>query len=228
MATEAPGGPFMIIGAGGHGACLAEVLVACGAEIAAFVDRSPTAPTTHLGFPVVSELAQEHIDRRWPIALGVGDNFQRQALREELGRRGATDANFPAMAHPTASVSSFARIGAGTFLFQGANLGPGATVGRYCVLASGATATHHSTMADYSFVAVHGVLGAAVLGERSFVGLGAVVQQGCTIGHDVVVGAQSFVRDNLADNVVAYGTPARARRHRVPGEPYLGRRAAWL
>ena len=111
------------------------------------------------------------------------------------------------------------------FVFQGANVGPAALIGRFCLLSTGSAATHHSVMADYSFLAVGSVLGASTLGERAFVGLGAVVHQGFTIGADVVVGAQSFVRDDIEDRKVAFGVPARVRRSRAVGEPYLAPRA---
>ncbi len=205
---------------------MAEVLVSLGAEILGFVDTSPVAPSTHLGFPVISDLPQEHLERGRPLALGVGDNFQRYRLHLSLLQRGATDAHFPAVAHGDSSVSSFATLGPGTFVFQGANVGPEARIGRFCVLSTGATATHHSTMADYSFLAVGSALGASRLGERSFIGLGGVVHQGVSIGADVVVGAQSYVRDNIPEGTFAYGVPARVQRSRRVGESYLRSRAA--
>jgi sugar O-acyltransferase (sialic acid O-acetyltransferase NeuD family) len=227
-AGDATLGPFLIIGAGGHGACLAEVLDSVGAEILGFVDPSPVAPSMHMGLPVQAELPRDHLDRGRPIALGVGDNYGRYALHQSLIQQGATDAHFPAVAHRDSSVSSFATLGPGSFVFQGANVGPEARIGRFCVLATGATATHHSVMADYSFVAVRAVLGASSLGERSFVGLGAVVHQGITIGSDVVVGAQSFVRDDIENQAVAHGVPAQVRRTRAVDEPYLGIRVSRL
>lgn len=216
-------GPFVVVGAGGHGACLAEVLVSVGAEIRGFVDHATTAPASYLGFEVMADVPQRHLENGWPVALGVGDNFQRARLHESLLRRGATDAHFPAVAHRDSSVSPFASLGPGTFIFQGANVGPVARTGRFCVVATGATATHHAEMADYAFLAVRAVLGAASLGKRSFLGVGAVVQPRCTVGADVVIGAQSLVLGDVPDRTVAYGVPASVRRSREVGEPYLSR-----
>lgn len=223
--TRERSAPWLIVGAGGQGASVAEVLCASGATIAGFVDDAKETPPIALDVPVLSEVPQGHIDRGWPIAVAIGDNFQREVVQRRLAERGATDACYPSVAHPSANVSRFAKLGAGSFFFQGANVGPGAQIGRFCVLATGATATHHAVMADFSFLAVHAVLGAASLGERSFVGLGAVVHQGCSIGADVVVGAQSYVRGDLPEGTVAHGVPAHVQRSRYKGEPYLSLRS---
>lgn len=216
--------PFIIIGAGGHGAGVAEVLVASGAEIEAFVDEGKVGEGSRLGIPILGKIPDDYISAGRPLALGVGDNRQRQQLFDSLVTTyGAKRTQFPSVAHPSASVSHFASVGIGTFAFQGAVVGPGAKIGNFCVLATGATATHDAVMGDYSFLAVHAVLGAASFGERSFLGLGSVVHQGCEIGHDVVIGAQSFVRTDLPSGVVAHGIPAEVRRSRSLGEPYLAK-----
>lgn len=45
--------PFIIIGAGGHGAGVAEVLAASGARVEAFVDEGKAGSGTRLGIPVL-------------------------------------------------------------------------------------------------------------------------------------------------------------------------------
>lgn len=218
-------GPFLIVGAGGHGAAVAEVIVASGATIAGFVDAVKEQPPIDLDVPVLREAPGEHIASGRPFALAVGDNYQRYGLRANYLRRGLTDDYFPALIHPDASVSSFATLEPGAIVLQGANVGPGARIGSFSVVATGASAVHHAVMEDFSFVGPGAVLGAAVLGHRSFLGLAAVVHQGCTVGSDVVIGAQSYVRDDIPDATLAVGVPARVVRAREAGEPYLGRGA---
>ena len=213
--------PWIIIGAGGHGAAVAEVLAAAGETILAFVDEARVHEGQRFGFEIMPDLPPGHLDDGCPIALAVGDNFQRQQLSENLKQRGATEENFPAIAHPSASVSRFARIECGAVILQGAQVGPAANVGRFCVVATGASLTHDAVMADYSFVSTNAVLGAATLGERSFVGFGSVVNAGSRVGDDVVIGAQSFVRGEIEDCVVAHGSPAQVSRRRSVGEAYL-------
>ena len=213
--------PWVIVGAGGHGAAVAEVLAALGATILGFQDSGQDPAPEHLGMPVFRDFPPGHIEGGNPIALAVGDNRQREQLSLELVARGASDVNFPAIAHPSASISQFARIAHGTVVLQGACVGAAAVVGRFCVVATAAVLTHDAVMDDYSFLATSAVLGAASLGPRSFVGAGALVSPGARVGADSVVGAQSHVRGELGDLVVAYGNPAVARRTRRVGEPHL-------
>ncbi len=59
------------------------------------------------------------------------------------------------------------------------------------------------------------------LGERSSIGLGAILRDGIEVGADTVVGAGSLVLQSIPSGVVAYGSPAQVIRSRQPDEPYL-------
>ena len=47
------------------------------------------------------------------------------------------------------------------------------------------------------------------IGDYVFIGAGSIVLPGVTIGNNVIVGAGSVVRDNIPDNSVVMGNPAR-------------------
>lgn len=213
--------PWAIIGAGGHGAAVAEVLAAHGSTIDCFVDAARVEQRQRFGIEIRKELPDGHLGQERPVALAVGDNAQRQRLWEELSGRGASDLNFPAVAHPSASVSQFAALETGAVVLQGACVGPAARVGRFAVVATGVVLTHDAQMDDFSFAAAGAVVGAAFVGERSFVGMGAIVSPASVVGADVIIGAQSYVRGELPDRVVARGIPAQPSRKREVGEPYL-------
>ena len=59
------------------------------------------------------------------------------------------------------------------------------------------------------------------IGERSAISIGSTIKHGIKIGHDVVVGANSLVMDNIKSNQVVYGTPAKFVRKRSKGDKYL-------
>lgn len=50
------------------------------------------------------------------------------------------------------------------------------------------------------------------IGENCWIGAGAIILPGITIGNNVVVGAGSVVTKNLPDNVVAVGNPCKILR----------------
>ena len=53
-------------------------------------------------------------------------------------------------------------------------------------------------------------VGKVDIGDRVFIGAAAIVLPGVRIGNDVVIGAGSVVSQDIPDNVVACGNPARA------------------
>jgi acetyltransferase-like isoleucine patch superfamily enzyme len=59
------------------------------------------------------------------------------------------------------------------------------------------------------------------LGSCSFVGIGAAVNQGISVGDHTVVGAGAVVIRDLGDRLVAVGVPAKEIRSRRPNERYL-------
>jgi len=55
------------------------------------------------------------------------------------------------------------------------------------------------------------------IGNRSWIGHGSVVLPGVTIGHHVVIGANSVVTRDIPDYCVAVGAPARVVRRYIDG-----------
>ena len=52
-------------------------------------------------------------------------------------------------------------------------------------------------------------IGRVTIGNNVFIGAESVVLPGVTIGNNVIIGANSTVTDNIPDNVVVAGTPAK-------------------
>jgi acetyltransferase-like isoleucine patch superfamily enzyme len=59
------------------------------------------------------------------------------------------------------------------------------------------------------------------IGNRSWIGHGSVILPGVTIGHHVVVGANSVVTRDIPDYCVAVGAPARVIKQFVEGEGWI-------
>ena len=211
---------LVILGAGGHAVSVAGVAISAGFSIVCFVDPLK-APTELLGNPVRAEIPGMSVREPISIAIAIGDNFSRQALRDTLGGL-PEHFDFPVIAHSSAVVSHFSRVGAGTVLMPGSVIGPNSQVGAFCIVNTGASLDHDSAMKDFASLAPGAVTGGGVeIGFRSAVGIGTAIKQRVVIGDDAVVGAKSYLNQNLPSGVVAYGSPARIIRTRSPGAPYL-------
>jgi len=198
---------IVIIGAGGHGAVVADIL---GERAAGFVDDSALLHgTAVLGLPVFASLAEIEHDG---VIVAIGDNAARRIVTERVvsaGERLAT-----AM-HPFVSVAPSAMIGAGAVLCAGAIVSPRAVLGRGVLLNTKASVNHDCLIGDFVHIAPGATLAGDVrVGADTFIGPGATVAAGICIGARAVIGAGAVVVRDVPDEVTAWGVPARIRSRR--------------
>ncbi len=117
---------------------------------------------------------------------------------------------YPVIIDPTATVSTHAKIGMGTFVGKYAVVNADAMIGQHCIINTGAIVEHECRVADFAHVSVGSILcGNVDVGRECFIGAGAVVNQGLKIGGNSVIGAGAVVIDNLPGCITAVGVPAK-------------------
>jgi acetyltransferase-like isoleucine patch superfamily enzyme len=104
-------------------------------------------------------------------------------------------------------------VGAGTWIgaFTVIDASGGLSIGAGCDISSGAQIYTHSSakrcVSGRRFDVVERA--PVVIGDRVFVGAGAVIQMGVTIGHEAVVGAGAVVTRDVPARAIVAGVPAR-------------------
>jgi maltose O-acetyltransferase len=159
--------------------------------------------------------AQAHAQRlvtRYNSLQDVAADERQAVLRELLGDVGEGVMVMPSF---RCDYGAHIRIGAHTFVnYDCIMLDPAAiTIGSSCQIATRVqllTATH-PTEPDLRRRGWEYAL-PITIGDNVWLGGGVIVGPGVTIGDDTVVGAGSVVTRDLPAGVVAYGTPASARR----------------
>lgn len=217
---------LVIVGAGGHGLVVRDIVMRAGThEVVGFLDSAKPIGLSQRGLEVlgpveaVAELAVKHAFTKCLVA--VGQNSTRRDCVERI-MAACPALSFPTMVHPSAVVASGVVLGAGTVVMAGAVLNPGCVIGRHCIINTGSRIDHETRLDDYTSLAPGVVIGGDVLiGPGSAICLGASLIHGVRIGSDVVVGAGALVLQDLPDLCVAYGSPARRIRTRVPVDQYL-------
>jgi sugar O-acyltransferase (sialic acid O-acetyltransferase NeuD family) len=212
--------PLVIIGASGHAISVANVAKSAGFTIKYFVDKSKKCKEL-LGYSVIGDLAElQNIDK-FNFAIGVGDNHSRERIFKEL-KAEFNNIYFPPLIHQSAVVSFFAEVGDGTVVMPNAVIGPNSKIGMFCLINTQSSIDHDCVMFDFSSLAPAATTGGNVmLGFRSAVCIGAKIKHGIRIGDDSIVGANSYLNKDLANNQVAYGTPAKEIRDRNIFDAYL-------
>ncbi len=191
-----------IIGAGGHGAIVADIL---GDRAAGFVDDAPALHgTTVLGLRVFASLDEIEHDG---VIVAIGDNVVRRRLTERAVRAGESLAT---AIHPSASVARSAGIGAGSMLCAGSIVLPRVTLGHGVILNTKASVDHDCVIGDFTHIAPAATLGGRVrVGIDTLIGPGATIVSGVSIGSRTVIGAGAVVLRSVPDDVTAWGVPAR-------------------
>ena len=203
----------LIIGAGGHGQVVADILMAASRHGG---DDYPCGYLDHneqlwrkdmfelrvLGS--VDECTRFDHDA---VIVGVGDNHTRRRLFERLSR---SLERFAIARHPSAVLSPNCSISHGSVICAGVIVNTGASVGANVILNTGCSIDHHNVIGDHAHIAPGVRLGGDVtIGQGALIGIGAVVLPGCRVGAWSVVGAGAVVTRDVPDGATAVGSPAR-------------------
>jgi sugar O-acyltransferase (sialic acid O-acetyltransferase NeuD family) len=198
-----------LFGYSGHSYVIVDSLLRLGFEIKGYfnkreVDYNPF-DLNYLGFETDSNFLEQVGDAY--VFPALGNNSTRQKLiqlfdKNELKQLTIID--------PSAIISKHAQIGLSTYVAPKAIVNSLAHIGRGTIINSGAIIEHNVIVKDFCHTAPGTVLcGGVSLGNLSFVGANAVIKENCTIGENSIIGAGAVVIQNVPNNEIWVGCPAK-------------------
>lgn len=202
-----------IVGAGGHGRELADIVRA----IHATDDRTMLLGIVDDGHPDRSTLARAGLrflgsrsaldGRDVEVYLGIGD----PAIRANLAREAVDPSS--CLIHPSASIGTDTHIGEGSVLAQGVIVTTNVQIGRHSHINVATSISHDCRIGDFVTVAPGVRLtGDVSVGDQAYIGAAATVLSGLRIGRGAVVGAGAVVTTDVASGTTVAGVPARPLR----------------
>lgn len=202
----------VIIGAGGHGKVVLDILRAAGRfEPIGFVDANTLLTgTTVSGLPVLGptnilpKLRQQKVAH---AIIAIGDNQTRRRYAAAVQSEGF---ELVSAIHPSAFVSPSAKLGRNAVVGPHASIVTDASIGDMTIVNTAAIVEHECEIAEAVHVAPGACLAGRVrVGACAFIGIGAQVIQCLSIGEGATIGAGAVVLTDVPAGATVVGVPAR-------------------
>ncbi len=146
------------------------------------------------------------VDKRFTI--GIGNPKLRKRFYDEFIELGGA---FTSTISINAEIGSYGvHIEKGCNILGGVKISNDTIIGKGCIIYYNSIITHDVLVGDFCEISPDvKLLGRCKIGNRCQLGAGSVVLPNIEVGNDVVVGAGAVITQNLPDNCVAVGVPAK-------------------
>lgn len=202
---------IMIIGNGGHAKVVKDIINASEKyDLAGFLDDAINELYEEDGLIYDSLTNINAYRNEYLFHIAIGNNAIRKRIFEEL----KIDVNrFPVLHHPTAVISSSVQIGFGSVAMANTVINADTQIGNHVIINTASVIEHDNKIDNYTHISPNATLtGNITVGEFSQIGAGATIIPNKTVGKNVIVGAGSTVINNIKDNCIVVGTPAKLIR----------------
>lgn len=160
------------------------------------------------------ELLEEYYNKaEVEIIIAIGEPVIRKRLFEKIALNGYRMTN---LIDPTALVSPTAKLGIGIILTSFCSVASNAIIGNNVAVNVKSIIGHDIIIGDNTVISsMVNVGGACIVGSGSYLGMACQIKEGKTIGYDSIIGMGSVVHNDIPDEMIALGNPARPMRKNI-------------
>jgi sugar O-acyltransferase (sialic acid O-acetyltransferase NeuD family) len=214
---------IVIVGAGGHGREVADILRhqharATDFSLLGFVDEDEALHGRQIeGLTVLGSWSWLEKAKREEISVicAVGLPEVRKRLVSRAESLGLSFAN---AISPLAHVSPLARIGQGVMIFPFSSVSTNTEVGDHAIVNGMSLLAHDVKIGSYAVISPGSCLaGKASVGEGCWIGIGVNINPSVSVGAWSLIGSGATVIRDIPGHVVAVGVPAKAIKNRETG-----------
>lgn len=180
--------------------------------VVGLIDDKPGLAGTEIGgVPVLGGFAALASLATSGAIDGVALSFHSE-IRQKVHRRIRNEVGLRILplVDPRAHIGADVTIGDGALIEAGAVVGPGTTVGEGAIVDVGAIVAHDCFLGPFSHLSPGCALsGVVCLRENVLVGVGAAINSTVTVGRNVIITPGAAVMNDLPDDVIVGGVPAK-------------------
>jgi len=194
---------MLLFGASGHAKVIVDILLSKGIQVKGFYDEDESKKELW-GIPVIGK-TKDFNNAAEECIVSIGKNDTRKKVVQQLA-----DAEFGIAIHDKSTIGSHVMIGEGTVVMAGTIVNADTKIGEHVIINTSASVDHDCIIGDFAHIAPNAsICGGVEVGEGSLIGAGATVIPLVKIGKWCTIGAGAVVVEDIPDNSVAVGNPAK-------------------
>jgi len=175
-------------------------------------DKTKWGKSIH-GVPVLGGLEVASRYKEAFFVNGIGSPSSFWLKKEIIHKTNIPRDKFETIVHPTASVSPLSDLGHGVVVFQNVTMATDVTIQDHVIILPNSVISHGVIIGEYTCLAGGVVVNGDVrVGESCYLGANCSIKQGIVIGDQCLIGMGSVVLNDVNDNSVLAGNPAKFLR----------------
>jgi sugar O-acyltransferase (sialic acid O-acetyltransferase NeuD family) len=210
--------PVVIVGGGGHGRVVLDILMQSRQyEVLGFLDSNPALHGRRMdGVPILGDIQALPDLRRQGLAgaiVAIGDNGVRRNFSQQIEDMGVPLMN---AIHPSANLAHNVTLGGNVVICAGALVCAHCQIGDSVILNTGCIIDHETMIGTAAHICPGAKLAGRVTVEAgAFIGIGSTVLQGIRVGYESIIGGGAVVIKDVEEMSTVVGVPAKSL-HETP------------
>lgn len=151
------------------------------------------------------------------VFVPIGNNSARVKILKEFENKGF---DVPSFIHPNTTIHSSVKIGKAVYILPSTNIMPLTYIGNYSMISMGVNIAHHNIIEEGCFFSQGANIGASIkIKELTYIGISATLMTGIkSIGKNSLIGAGAVVINDVPNNAVMAGVPAKILKYKELNE----------
>lgn len=206
---------IILLGYAGHAFTVIEAAMTNNFEISGYFDSEEKVfnPFNLKYLGTEHRFDFEQLKQEAILFPSVGENTIRKKMVDFIVSKQLTEIK---LIHASASIGFQVSIGDSTLVAPNVSINSLSKIGKGCILNTNCVVEHECLIGEFAHIGPGAVLaGNVTVGELTFVGANATVKQGVKIGKNCIIGAGSVVLENIPDNTIYVGNPAKYLKENV-------------